>query len=147
MFPSPAFLNDLNVVGAPQLQTAAAFAEQPVTKMHRDGDTGFLGQVFGKKKLRIYSLDQSEYLYLKQAYNIAQPCWVVIVELTEETFANYAQVKPIGVILLPGEMLIQPTGWFHSVYALGTVMSASYFVIDEAFRHTALEGVLKPQTT
>jgi hypothetical protein len=43
IFPAPAFLNDLNVVGAPQLQTAAAFAEQPVTKMHRDGDTGFLG--------------------------------------------------------------------------------------------------------
>ena len=140
LFPMPEFLNGFNVAGAPQLWTASASPERPVTKMHRDGGTGFLGHVFGKKKLRIYSPDQSKYLYPKKAYNIAQACWVDIVNPTEEIFPNYSHAKPIEVILHPGEMLIQPTGWFHSVYALDPVMSVSYFVIDEAYRPATLES-------
>lgn len=134
LFPTPAFLNGFSVAGAPQLWTASASPDRPVTKMHRDGGTGFLGQVFGKKKLLIYSPDQSKYLYPKKAYNIAQACWVDIVNPTEEVFPNYSQAKAIEIILHPGEMLIQPTGWFHSVFALEPVMSVSYFVIDEVYR-------------
>lgn len=140
LFPTPAFLTGYNVAGAPQLWTASASPERPVTKMHRDGGTGFLGQVFGKKKLRLYSPDQSKYLYPKKAYNIAQACWVDIVNPTEEIFPNYSRANSIEVILHPGEMLIQPTGWFHSVYALEPVMSVSYFVIDEVYRPAALEA-------
>lgn len=140
LFPTPAFLNGFNVAGAPQLWTASASLERPVTKMHRDGGTGFLGQIFGKKKLRLYSPDQSKYLYPKKAYNIAQACWVDIVEPTAKTFPNYSQAKAIEVILHPGEMLIQPTGWFHSVYALEPVMSVSYFVVDDVFRPEELEA-------
>ena len=143
--PAPAFLNDFNVIGASQPWTASAYSEHPITKMHRNEGPGFLGQVFGKKKLRIYSPYQLEYLYQKKAYNLAQPCWVDIVEPSEETIPNYAQAKTIEAILLPGEMRIQPTGWFHSVYALDPVMSVSYFVV-EPFRPAALAGVLKPQT-
>jgi len=80
--------------------------------MHRNEGPGFLGQVFGKKKLRIYSPYQLEYLYPKKAYNLAQPCWVDIVEPSEETIPNYAQAKTIEAILLPGEMRIHRLAGF-----------------------------------
>jgi hypothetical protein len=143
LFPTPEFLNGFNISGAPQLWTASASPERPVTKMHRDGSTGFLGHIFGRKKLNIYSPDQSKYLYPKKAYNIAQPCWVDIVNSTEDIFPNYRHARPIEVILQPGEMLIQPTGWFHSVYALDPVMSVSYFVMDEVHRPPAPRLAMK----
>jgi|TARA_B110000879_G_scaffold76500_1_gene106561 hypothetical protein len=34
--------------------------------MHHDGGTGLLGHIFSREKLRIYSPDQSKYLYPKK---------------------------------------------------------------------------------
>ena len=38
------------------------------------------------------------------------------------------EVKGIPVTLNPGELIIQPAGWFHQVYALDSPnISVSYF--------------------
>ena len=39
-------------------------------------------------------------------------------------------VRDLTMLLRPGDMLVTPTGWYHEVYALTSVISISRFVSD-----------------
>jgi hypothetical protein len=112
----------------PQLWLGAVPTHIPTSSLHRDPLNGFLMQVIGRKRLDLYSADQAELLYPLKAYNLYQPCWF---KPEAPDFARYPKAQEarcISVTLNPGELLIQPAGWFHQVYALDSPnMSVSYF--------------------
>ena len=98
------------------------------SSLHRDPLDGFLYQVMGRKKLLMYAPDQAPYLYPMKAYNNYQPCWVKPETPDLKRYPDFAKARPIEVVLAPGEMLIQPAGWFHVVYCLDTpTFSVSHF--------------------
>ncbi len=112
----------------PQLWFGAVATDVPATPLHRDPLTGFLFQVIGRKRLDLYSADQAELLYPYKSYNTYQKCWF---QPDKPDFDKYPEAKAAtctSVELHPGELLIQPAGWFHQVYALDSpTMSVSYF--------------------
>ncbi|MGD8233983.1 cupin-like domain-containing protein [Vibrio sp. TRT 1302] len=113
----------------PQIWLGCVPTHIPASSLHRDPMCGFLYQIIGRKKLLVYSADQAPYLYPMKAYNSNyQPCWVKPENPNFDVFPQFKNAKVVEVILHPGEMLVQPKGWFHSVYALDSpTFSVSYF--------------------
>lgn len=112
----------------PQLWLGAVPTHVPTSSLHRDPLTGFLFQVMGRKRLDLYSADQAELLAPMKAYNNFQPCWFKPEAPDYETFPKAEKARCLSVTLEPGQLLLQPAGWFHQVYALDSPnMSVSYF--------------------
>ncbi|WLD58105.1 cupin-like domain-containing protein [Salinispirillum sp. LH 10-3-1] len=115
----------------PQIWLGAVPVNVPASSLHHDPLDGFLYQVMGRKKLFMFAPDQAPFLYPMKAYNNYQPCWVKPEAPDLSRYPLYAQAKGIEVVLNPGELLVQPAGWFHAVYCLDSpTFSVSYF-----FRH------------
>jgi hypothetical protein len=111
-----------------QLWLGSVSNSTPATGLHCDPSTGFLFQVMGRKRLELYSADQADRLYVKKAYSYYQTCWFNPNRPNYEVFPKARKAKAISVTLHPGELLVQPSGWFHQVYALDSpTMSVSYF--------------------
>ena len=112
----------------PQLWMGAVPTHIPTSSLHRDPLTGFLFQVMGRKRLDLYAADQADLLYPMKAYNLYQPCWFKPEAPDYDRYPLAREAKCISVTLNPGELIIQPAGWFHQVYALDSPnMSVSYF--------------------
>ena len=123
----PLFFNREDFI-PPQLWLGSVPTHIPTSSLHRDPLTGFLLQVMGRKRLDLYSADQADLIYPMKSYNNYQPCWF---KPEAPDFARYPkarQARSLSVTLHPGELLVQPAGWFHQVYALDSPnMSVSYF--------------------
>lgn len=112
----------------PQLWFGSVRTDIPATHLHRDPLTGFLFQIMGKKRLDLYSADQADSLYPLKAYNNYQRCWFKPEAPDYDIYPDARNAKCISVELIPGELLVQPAGWFHQVYTLDSpTMSVSYF--------------------
>jgi len=112
----------------PQLWLGAVPTHIPTSSLHRDPHCGFLLQVIGQKRLDLYSADQEELIYPHKAYNNYQPCWFRPEDPDYSIYPKAEKAKCLSVTLNPGEMIVQPAGWFHQVYALDSPnMSVSYF--------------------
>lgn len=113
----------------PQIWLGSVPINVPASSLHRDPLDGFLYQIMGRKKVLLYSPDQAPYLYPMKAYNNYQPCWVKPEAPDLDHFPLFAKARPIEVILYPGDILVQPAGWFHAVYCLDSpTFSVSYFL-------------------
>lgn len=113
----------------PQIWLGAVPVDVPASSLHRDPLDGFLFQLMGRKKLVLYSPDQAPLLYPMKAWNNYQPCWVAPENPRLDVFPDFARARPLEVVLHPGELLIQPAGWFHAVYCLDSpTFSVSYFL-------------------
>ena len=115
----------------PQIWLGSVPVNVPASSLHHDPLDGFLYQIMGRKKFILYAPDQAPYLYPMKAYNNYQPCWVKPEAPDFDRFPEFAKARGMEVVLYPGELLIQPAGWFHAVYCLDSpTFSVSYF-----FRH------------
>ncbi len=111
-----------------QLWLGSVSTESPATGLHCDPTTGFLFQVMGRKRLELYSADQADCVYPKKAHSYYQTCWFNPNRPNYDAFPKAREAKELSVVLHPGELLVQPAGWFHQVYALESpTMSVSYF--------------------
>ena len=123
----PLFFNRQDFI-PPQLWLGAVPTHIPTSSLHRDPHTGFLLQVMGRKTLQLYSADQADMLYPHKAYNNYQPCWFKPEDPDYKLYPKAKQAKSITATIGPGEILVQPAGWFHQVYAEDSPnMSVSYF--------------------
>lgn len=119
---------DSEAYNTPQLWMGAAAGEEPVTALHRDCLTGVLCHLYGRKKFLLFSPDQAELVYPFKRFNAHQPCRVAPSAPNLERYPLFAKARPIETVLEPGDVLINPVGWFHEVYALGPVISVSFFL-------------------
>lgn len=112
----------------PQIWLGSVPVNVPASSLHHDPLDGFLYQIIGRKKLTLYAPNQAPHLYPMKAYNNYQPCWVSPEKPDFKTYPEFSKAKGIEVVLQPGELLIQPAGWFHAVYCLDSpTFSVSYF--------------------
>ncbi|WP_028671068.1 cupin-like domain-containing protein [Saccharospirillum impatiens] len=113
----------------PQIWLGSVPVNVPASSLHHDPMDGFLYQIMGRKKLIMYAPNQAPYLYPMKAYNNYQPCWVKPEAPDYQRYPHYAKARGIEVVLNPGELLVQPAGWFHAVYCLDSpTFSVSYFL-------------------
>lgn len=123
----PSYLSR-NDYSDPQIWLGSVPLNVPASSLHRDPLDGFLYQIMGRKQLIMYAPDQAPYLYAMRAFNNYQPCWVAPEKPDYQRFPEFAKANAIEVELHPGELLVQPAGWFHAVYCLDSpTFSVSYF--------------------
>ncbi len=112
----------------PQIWLGSVPTDIPASTLHRDPLDGLLYQFIGRKRLLLFAPDQADKLYPMRAWNNYQPCWVQPDRPDYERFPKFRQAKGMEVILEPGELLVQPAGWFHEVSCLDSpTFSVSYF--------------------
>jgi Cupin-like domain len=113
----------------PQIWLGAVPTNVHASSLHRDPMDGFLFQIMGRKRLVLFAPNQADRLYPMKAWNNYQPCWVKPEAPDLKTFSEFANAQALEVVLQPGELLIQPAGWFHAVYCLDSpTFSVSYFL-------------------
>lgn len=113
----------------PQIWLGSVPVNVPASSLHHDPLDGFLYQVIGRKKITLYAPDQAPYLYPMKAYNNYQPCWVKPEAPDLSRYPKFSNARSVEIVLHPGELLIQPAGWFHAVYCLDSpTFSVSYFL-------------------
>lgn len=112
----------------PQIWLGSVSTDIPASSLHRDPLDGFLYQLIGRKKILMYSPDQMPFLYPVKAWNNYQACWVKPENPRLDLFPDFSNAHAIEVTLHPGEILVQPAGWFHVVSCLDSpTFSISYF--------------------
>lgn len=99
-----------------------------ITKLHRDFQISFLAQIWGVKKLHLFSPDQAEALYAAPAFNLYQLCQVDPGSPDLALYPRFSGAHALEVCIGPGDMLVIPTGWFHCVWALTNVLSVNRFM-------------------
>jgi hypothetical protein len=99
---------------------------KPVTLLHRDDLHGLLAQLYGFKRVLMFPPDQGEFLYPSIAYTNSQPCHVDPTDADQARYPLYANAHALQVRLGPGDILVNPLGWFHCVFAENKVVSLSY---------------------
>lgn len=109
-----------------------------ITKLHRDFQISFLGQVWGQKKLHLFSPDQTDALYAAPAFNMYQLCEVDPGAPDLVRYPRFAHARALEVVVGPGDMLVIPTGWFHCVWALTDVLSVNRFMQEATMRQLRL---------
>ncbi|NTX02054.1 MULTISPECIES: cupin-like domain-containing protein [Myxococcus] len=112
-------------LGAPQLWAGASDSSQAVTGLHRDPVNGLLIQLLGRKRVLMYSPLERDNLYPVTAYNSFQNCWVEPLKPRLEVHTKFKRARRLEVELAPGEVLLNPVGWFHCVVIDGPTFSVS----------------------
>ena len=129
LFPFPYFQR-IAFSGA-QIWAGARRDDVLVTRLHCDIATSFLAQVYGRKRVRLFSPVERDRLYAMPAFNFYQPCLVDVARPDFARFPEFAQARYVDVVIGPGDLLIVPTGWYHCVWALDDVLSVSRFLDDD----------------
>jgi hypothetical protein len=123
-FPLPEFTHRLQA-SPPQLWLGTGKdPDVPVTTLHRDAAPGLLGHVVGRKRFTVFPPHQADFLYVRPGYDQYQHCWVEPHQPDLERYPKFRNAMGVDFVLEPGELLIQPTGWFHCVYSLDTVTAS-----------------------
>jgi hypothetical protein len=131
-FPLPFFEWDL--LTSPQIWMGSKTGEKPCTNLHRDCCHGMLANLFGRKKLILFSPDQTDYLYPVPAFNTFQPCQVKDVQDVDlNRFPLFKNARAIEVTIGPGELLVIPAFWYHCVYAVDNVFSVSFGLLWDSW--------------
>lgn len=99
---------------------------RPVTLLHRDDLHGLLAQIYGFKRVLMFPPDQDGFLYPSIAYTNSQPCHVDPAAVDHARYPLYANAHALLARLGPGDILVNPLGWFHCVFAEEKVVSLSY---------------------
>ncbi len=102
-----------------------------ITPLHHDPVNLMLAQVFGQKRILLIPPRQTPYLY----NHIGVFSRVDPENPDYQKYPLYTQVKPIEVILEPGEVIFIPVGWWHHVRALEASVSVSFtnFVVPNYY--------------
>ncbi len=125
-FPPPFFTPRRAPVAAQLWMGHGGGGNRPVTLLHRDDLHGLLAQIYGSKTIILYSPDQSDCLYPSKAFNRSQSCHVDPTAPDLLRYPLFERARALQVRLGPGEILVNPLGWFHCVLAEGPVVSLSY---------------------
>ncbi|MGF1491028.1 MAG: cupin-like domain-containing protein [Microcoleaceae cyanobacterium] len=93
-----------------------------VTPLHHDPVNLMLAQVRGRKRILLVPPQQTPYLYnhlgVFSEVDVTQPDY--------QKYPLFRNVKPIEVILEPGEVIFIPVGWWHHVTSLDVSISVSF---------------------
>jgi oxalate decarboxylase/phosphoglucose isomerase-like protein (cupin superfamily) len=95
-----------------------------VSKLHRDdGSTiAWFAQIQGTKRFVVHSEVDRPYLYAGHVDPMA-PNW--------SEFPDYAQARPVEIVLHPGDLLYLPPNWYHHVVTESPSITVTGNVVNE----------------
>ncbi|XP_064458410.1 lysine-specific demethylase 8-like isoform X2 [Ornithodoros turicata] len=95
--------------------------------LHHDPKHNLLTQMFGEKYVRLYSKEQTEFLYPHEGHLLENTSQVDIENPDLDKFPHFSQAKYTECVLGPGEMLYIPPKCWHFVRSLSPSMSLSFW--------------------
>jgi hypothetical protein len=100
------------------------------TILHFDLLDNFLVQIYGKKKIRLFSPDDSSYLYptITTAYDkprLSKICNLDDVDF--DKFPDFIHAHCYEGIIMPSDIIYIPAGWWHEVQSLDISLSVNFF--------------------
>lgn len=93
-----------------------------VTPLHHDTSNILVAQVVGRKRFRMIPAAQWQYVY----NHVGVFSEVDLDSPDLERYPLFRNATILDVVLLPGEMLFVPVGWWHHVVALDVSMTVSF---------------------
>lgn len=93
-----------------------------VTSLHHDTSNIFMAQVRGRKRVRLISPTELEFLY--NDIGVFSPIDCDNPDLAR--WPQFAKVEVREVQLAPGDVLFIPVGWWHHVRALDVSITVSF---------------------
>ncbi|MDY7022297.1 MAG: cupin-like domain-containing protein [Cyanobacteriota bacterium] len=93
-----------------------------ITPLHHDPVNLMLAQVLGRKRILLIPPRQTPYLY----NHVGVFSQVDPENPNYQKYPLYKNIKPIEIILSPGEVIFIPVGWWHHVRALDISISVSF---------------------
>lgn len=97
------------------------------TAVHWDTLNNLFAQIFGKKRFRLFSPSQTEYLYPEFGTDYYHHARVNVFDPDENEFPLYEHAEPQELTLEPGDMLFIPKGWWHAADSLTTSISVNFW--------------------
>ncbi|XP_065918409.1 lysine-specific demethylase 8-like isoform X2 [Dysidea avara] len=95
-----------------------------ISPLHYDPEHNLLSQVVGSKYIRLYSADQSSYLYPRDGI-MSNTSQVDVENPDLQEFPQFTKAVSLECILQPGQMLYIPPKCWHYVRSLETSFSVS----------------------
>ena len=104
---------------------------ETLTGYHIDWIDNIFSQIRGRKRFTLVSPEQSRGMYPSRKYDYRSS----LSEVEPNTWDRarhplYAGVRPVQVVLEPGQMLFLPAGWWHRVEGLTPSISVNAFAQD-----------------
>ena len=93
-----------------------------ITPLHHDPVNLMMAQIYGRKRWRVFSPQQTPLLY----NHIGVFSKVDCENPDYQKYPLFKNTTPIEVILEPGEVIFMPVGWWHQVKALDPSISLSF---------------------
>lgn len=99
-----------------------------VTGLHCDPNDGVLAQIYGSKRIYLFSPDQRELLYPNDKYDPATECCEADAHNPNyNAHPRFREARGLIAEISKGEALYIPSGWFHQVVGLETNISVNCF--------------------
>ncbi|XP_042300210.1 bifunctional peptidase and arginyl-hydroxylase JMJD5-like, partial [Sceloporus undulatus] len=98
-----------------------------ISPLHHDPQQNFLVQVMGRKYIRLYSRQQSDWLYPHEGTLLHNTSQVNVEDPDFEKFPMFKAAIFQECILSPGQVLFIPIGHWHYIRALDTSFSVSFW--------------------
>ncbi len=98
------------------------------TPLHHDMAHNFLVQIYGKKRIRLFSPEDTKYLYRQTSqakYHLSQIH--DIDTLNKKKYPLFKNAVAYEGILHPGETLFIPCGWWHDVRSIDHAISVNFW--------------------
>lgn len=134
-------LNDLNILNEVKEETSILLPPLSLvntyplwighshsrTGLHYDTDyRNLLCQIYGKKRIFLFSPNQSKYMYPSDKFDNGAVCSQVdFWNIDDKKFPNFNKSSYIEIILYPGQIISIPPYWWHAVENIGTNVAIS----------------------
>ena len=101
--------------------------KETVSPLHHDPKHNFLCQVVGEKYIKLYSQDDTGYLYPNESKLLFNTSQVDVENPNLVDYPDFVKASSLECILKPGEMLYIPPKYWHYVRSLSTSFSVSFW--------------------
>jgi hypothetical protein len=97
-----------------------------VTRLHCDIENNLFGQIFGRKKVTLFSPEESSFVYQFPVTSPTAHFSFIDVEKPDlARYPLYSKAQSKTVTVLPGQLLFIPAGWWHHVRSLEVSISVT----------------------
>ena len=121
-----------------------------VTPLHRDENDNLLVQIWGEKRVTLYSPDQRPFLsaWSTTPEGDREPGGTDVNPDAPdyESFPQFRQAHRLDVVIGPGDMLFIPDGWWHHVRSLSPSFSVNFLTDTSRASEQEREQPPSPQS-